>query len=258
MDPEIVPDKIKNPIDKRVLFLILGMAISFQAFITIMPDSEELDVFVAIVSILNPLAAAVTSFVVSQRYGGSQIFGKAYFVLGLGLFMMFLGESTWYYFLYFLEIEPFPSIADVFFFAFYPFSAIHIIINIRFFQAKMNNETKIMLVALPLIIIGIYSAISLQVIGEPNFEFYYGMAFVAASSVVLALALLGSLIFRGGVLGIAWALMLLGLFLTNAGDVWYFYLETFGAYTDSHPVDLLWYGGYWIITYGLYKHKKII
>lgn len=107
-------------------------------------------------------------------------------------------------------------------------------------------------------IIGIYSTISLQTIGEPNFEFYYGMAFVTASSIVLALALLSSLVFRGGVLGIAWVLMLLGLFLTNVGDVWYFYLETFNAYVDGHPVELLWYSGYWVITYGLYKHKKII
>lgn len=258
MRPESVPDKIKSSIDKRILLLILGMAISFQAFITMTPSSEELDIFIASVSILNPLVASVASFVVAQRYGGSQVFGKAYLALGLGLFMMFLGESMWYYFLYFLEIEPFPSIVDVFFFAFYPLSAVHIITNVRFFQAKMTYQSKTMLAVLPLVIIGIYSAISLQTIGEPNFEFYYGMAFVAASAVLLALALLGSLVFRGGVLGIAWVLMLLGLLLTNVGDVWYFYLETFGAYEDGHPVELLWYGGYWIITYGLYKHKKII
>ena len=258
MRPESVPDKIKSSIDKRVLLLILAMAISFQAFITIMPSSEELNIFITSVSILNPLVASVASFVVAQRYGGSQVFGRAYLALGMGLFMMFLGESTWYYFLYFLEIEPFPSIADVFFFAFYPLSVVHIITNIRFFQAKMTNKSKMMLVAIPLTIIGIYSATSLQVIEEPNFEFYYGMAFVAASSIVLALALLGSFVFRGGVLGIAWVLMLLGLFFTSVGDVWYFYLETFDAYADGHPVELLWYSGYWIITYGLYKHKKII
>ena len=257
-NPQIVPDKIRSPVDKRVLFLILVMAVSFQAFITVMPDSEELDGFIAAVSILNPLVASGASFVISKRYGKSQVFGKAYFVLGLGLFMMFLGEATWYYFLYFLEIEPFPSIADVFFFAFYPLSAIHIIINIRFFQTKIKLESKIMLIILPLIIIAVYSAISLGQIDTPNFEFYYGLVFVAASSVVLALALLGSLVFRGGVLGIAWILMLSGLLLTNVGDVWFFYLETFGAYTDGHPVELLWYCGYWIITYGLYKHKKTI
>ena len=258
MNPESVPDKIKSSINKKILLLILGMALSFQTFITFMPSSEELDIFIASVSILNPLVASAASFVVAQRYGSSQVFGRAYLALSIGLFMMFLGESTWYYFLYFLEIEPFPSIADVFFFAFYPLSAVHIILNIRFFQTKINHKSKMLLIFLPLAIMGIYSVISLQEIGEPNFEFYYGMAFVAASSIVLTLALLGSLVFRGGLLGIAWVLMLLGLLLTNTGDVWYFYLETFGAYTDGHPVELLWYGGYWIIIYGLYKHKKMI
>ena len=258
MTPESVPDKIKSSINKKVLILILVMALSFQAFITTMPSSAELDIFIATVSILNPLVASVASFVIAQRYGGSQVFGNAYLALSIGLFMMFLGESTWYYFLYFLEIEPFPSIADAFFFAFYPLSAIHIILNIRFFQTKIDHKSRLMLIVIPLTIICIYSAISLHAIEVPNFEFYYGMAFVAASSVVLTLALLGSLVFRGGLLGIAWVLMLLGLLLTNTGDVWYFYLETFGAYDDGHPVELLWYGGYWIITYGLYKHKDII
>ena len=258
MKPESVPDKIKSSVDKRILLLILVMAISFQTYITLVPDSVELDVFIALVSILNPLVASVVSFIVAQRYGGSQVFGKAYLALGLGLFMMFLGESTWYYFLFFLEIEPFPSVADVFFFAFYPLSAIHIITNIKFFQTKMDYKSKTMLITIPLTIIIIYSVISLQEISEPNFEFYYGMVFIVASSTVLALALVASLVFRDGVLGIAWTLMLLGLFLTNVGDVWYYYLETFGVYTDGHPVELLWYGGYWIITYGLYKHKKII
>jgi hypothetical protein len=258
MKPETVPDKISDPINKKVLLMILVTAVSFQAFITIMPNSGELNIFIALVSILNPLITSIMAFVVSLRYGHSQVFGKAYFSLGVGLFMMFLGETTWYYFLYFLEIEPFPSIADVFFFAFYPLSAIHIMINVRFFKTKIDIKSKAILIALPLIIIATYSIITLNEIGEPNFEFYYGMSFVIASSIVLALALLGSLVFRGGVLGIAWTLMLLGLLLTNTGDVWFFYLETFGAYTDGHPVELLWYGGYWVITYGLYKHKKII
>jgi hypothetical protein len=75
---------------------------------------------------------------------------------------------------------------------------------------------------------------------------------------VLALALLGAIVFRGGSLGIVWILLLLGVLVTSIGDIWYFYLELFDGYGSGHPVELLWYAGYWIIFYALYKHRKII
>ena len=141
MEPEKVPEKLKITINKKILLLILTMTLGFQGFISIMPPSDELDIFISFVSIVNPLVASITAFLIAKRYGNSMVFGKAYLILGTSLFMMFLGESTWYYFLNVLKEEPFPSIADVFFFAFYPLAISHIILNIRFFGAKFDSKT---------------------------------------------------------------------------------------------------------------------
>lgn len=258
MEPEKVPENLKIKINKKVLLLILTMVLAFQGFITMMPSSGGLDVFISLVSILNPLVASVTAFLIAKRYGNSMVFGKAYLILGAALFMMFLGESSWYYIQNVLKEEPFPSIADVFFFAFYPLTISHIVLNIRFFGSKFNAKTKLWLVSLPATIIIIYTILTLQQNNELNFDFFYGLIFVIFSSTLLSLSLLGALSFRGGVLSIAWSLLMVGILLTTIGDVWYFYLETFNAYVEGHPVELFWYSSYWVITYGLYKHKKAI
>ena len=109
-----------------------------------------------------------------------------------------------------------------------------------------------------LTLVAVYSSLSLAEIGEANFDYYYGMIYITSSSAVLSAATLGARIFRQGVLGKAWLLLVLGIVLQSSGDVWYFYLETFEQYYLTHPVDLFWYASYMTIIYALFKHKKII
>lgn len=258
MEPEKVPEKLKYPINKKILFLIATLAIVFQIYVNFAPNIDETEYVIAAVSIINPLIASIASFLVAKSYGWSIVFGKAYIALGAGLFSLFLGETTWYYFTFVLEIEPFPSIADVFFYAFYPLTIIHIVLNVRFFKTKISLIHKFWICLIPIPIITIYAFLSITQIGEADFDFYYGFIFVLSTSIVLALALLGTVVFRGGAIGIFWVLLLVGILSTTIGDVWYFYLETLGQYSSGHPVELLWYAGYWIIFYALYKHREII
>ena len=168
-----------------------------------------------------------------------------------------LGETVWLIY-YFLEMDPYPSIADIFYLAFYPLSFYHLQKNIRFFKPKIDFGTKALIAIIPIAIISVYSILSLQEIGEANFDFYYGFSYILSAAVVLSAAILGARIFRQGVLGKAWLLLVLGIAATTIGDVWYFNLETYGQYHLAHPVDLFWYAGWMVITYALFKHKKII
>ncbi len=258
MEPEKVPEKLKNPINKKILLLILGLAIVFQTFVYTAPETDEIEYVIAAVSILNPLVASIFAFYISKMYGSSIVFGKSYAVLGTALFMMFLGESTWYIYIFLLGIDPYPSIADVLFFAFYPLAATHIILNVKFFNTKIDLHNKVWIGTIPVTIVIIYLLFSLQEGVETDIVFYTGLLFVIGSSVLLSLGLLGAIVFRGGVLGIAWLLLLIGILLTTTGDVWYYYIEIPGTYYSGHPVELLWYTSYWLITYALFKHKKII
>jgi len=216
-------------INYKILVVIVVGTIALQSFIIFLGESELTDNIAQAVSLVSTLGVAIASFVISKRYKDSKIFGKAYFFLGLGYFSLFLAEITYTIYEVFLGLDPYPSIADVFFFSFYPFALIHLILNIRFFNTKFSLSSKIWLILFPIVMIGIYTIFSLQIFEEPDFDFYYGIIFVSGSSVVMAFAVLGTKIFRKGLLGIAWLILVLGILSNTIGDICACESECLGA-----------------------------
>lgn len=90
---------------------------------------------------------------------------------------------------------------------------------------------------------------------ELNFDFYYGLIFVSASSIASAMAVLGATTFRKSLLGTVWLLLMIGVFLNTIGDVWYYNLEIFGLYTDQYVVNVIWHLSNMIMIYALFKHR---
>ena len=84
------------------------------------------------------------------------------------------------------------------------------------------------------------------------------MAYVVSSAILLALALVAFVVFRHSVLGVAWTMLVIGIFLYAVADVWYYYLEEIGAFSIKDPVNTLWILSNSIMIYALYKHKKTI
>jgi len=256
--PDIVPEKLQSSINLKILLLILGIMISFQIFLYVtFPNPDDASNLVDVISVINPLIASIAAFVVAKKYWGSKVFGKAYLALALGLTMNFLGETV--YGIYeALGYDTNFGPMDILFYAFYPLVLTHLILNIRFFKPKISYFTKAWVVAIPMFIILIYSILSLQKQGEANFAFYTGLIYVILSSTILSGTLLGARVFKQGVLGKAWLVLLIGIILQTTGDVWYGYLDTLDQYTLTHPMNLLYYASYLIITYALYKHQKTI
>ena len=256
--PEIVPERLTHPINYKILGLIAGIVISFQIYLySAYPNPDDASGLVDIISIINPTIAAIFGFYVAKQYKGSAIFGKAYLALALALAMNAVGETV--YGIYdSLGIDTTFTVADIVFWAFYPLVLAHLVLNIRFFKPKISHFTKGWVMAIPILITTVYSLLSLQKIGHPDFTFFTGLTYVILSSTVLSGTMLGARVFRQGVLGVAWLVLLIGIILQTTGDVGYSYLDTFDQYTLMHPINLCWYASYMIIAYALYKHQKII
>ena len=156
------------------------MALAFQFYVKSLQQGEA-DTPITIVSIILPAIAAGAAFYVANKYRSSEVFGKAYLALGLGLAMNSLGETVWLIY-YFQGMDPYPSIADTFYLAFYPLSFYHLQKNIRFFKPKIDIATKVLIVIIPTCIVSVYAFLSLEEIGEANFDFYYGFTYIISSA----------------------------------------------------------------------------
>jgi hypothetical protein len=258
MEPDIVPDKLEDRINYKVILLIIFVTVSFQGSMFFLQSDDDRDQIISIVAIINPASASIFGFIVAKNYGRSKTFGKAHLALGSGFLCAGIAECIYLIYDIVLKIDPYPSIADVFFFALYPFLLAYLIISIRFFKPKISMMELFWMPAIPIIIISTYITLSFNEIQETNFDFYYGTIFALLPAIVLPFAILGAKTFRGGIIGTAWLALVFAIIALTIGDVWYYYLEIFGEYDLLHPVNMFWYSGYWIIVYALYKHRKSI
>lgn len=258
--PEVVPEKVKSTYDYKAFLGIAILVISFHVSINYFVSGDNADTAVSIFSMFVPLSLAIIGFSVVKKYKGTQIFGRAYLALSLGYLSIFFAEVTYAVYDIVYDIEPYPSIADVFFFLLYPLLLTYLFINIKFFAPNLGRNSKLWIILMPLIVLLGYSILS-TTIGEISvleFDFYYGIVFVYAATLTLAVAVVGASIFRQGAIGMAWLILVIGILLNNIGDIWYYNLELFGGYDLVHPVNMFWYSGYIVVIYALLKHKKTL
>lgn len=254
---EIVSADAAAKIDYRFLLLILVGVVLFQVYLNTLSNEADVENSIIVISIISQLATAIAALCISKRYWGTHVFGKSYLALSLAFFSVFVGEVMYNTYLFVFEIDPYPSIADLFFFLLYPFSFIHLVLNIRFFRPNVSTTDKLWVIALAIVITLFYSYYSFLETGEINFDFYYGINFVAGAAAITSLAILGTKILWTVPLGRAWFLLMIGIMIGTIGDVWYHHLEITESFDTSHIVNLFWYASYWVIVYSLYKHGKI-
>ena len=172
-NPDVVPDKLRNPISYKIIALIIATGIGIYVVMNNLSEDDTGNLaFVLSVGIAS--AVSISSFIVAKRYWGTAIFGKSYLALGLAYLCYALGEVLYYTFDLILGIEPYPSVADVFFFGLYPLTLAHLILNIKFFGAKLSKASKIWLPLIPIGFLIIYGYVSITEFEEANFDFYYG------------------------------------------------------------------------------------
>ena len=248
----------KGTVSIKAILIVAAIAIGYQMFISD-PGFDEDEVSFAYFSYgVSCLAVGIASFFVARRYRGSPVFGKTYFALAVGFVLLFVGDLIYNYYDIVLGEDPYPSIADAFFIAFYAFAGYHIVKNVQYFKKDLSWIAKIGVVAIAVSMVAIYGILTIETLYGDPVSYSLSMAYVLSSAAVLALALLGAVVFRNSVLGVAWGILVAGIFLYSVADVWYYYLEEIEAYTLSNPVNTLWILSNAIMVYALYVHKKTI
>lgn len=255
---ETVPDKLTSSISYKVIFAIVIVNIVSHYYGVLSKN----DLFVYVFSIACPVTAGIASLIVSKGYSASttsKVFQRGFFCFGIALLSTATGDFI--YFIYDVG-NSYPSIADIFYFPFYPLVIIHLFLNIRFFKYDFpqvllkEKKDLIWLISVPSIIFAFYVLLSdgLSYSIEALLSNYY----VAIVAISLSLNVYAVKIFKEGALGKPWLLLLFGILAFNVADVIYYHLESINSYDALNPINMLWNIGYLIIAYSLIKHDKII
>ena len=252
-EPEIVPNKLNDPINFKIIALIIGGMIGFHVLINSINKPETI---IYSWSIGVPFIIAVLSFITAKKYFGTLIYSRAFKFLGISFIGIFGGELIYFIYEELLKLDPYPSVGDAFYFMFYPCIILFLRTMIKFFSPKQGKLDTIIILVIPIALSGIYITLATPI--EFNFDFWFGLASIIATTTTLGFAIQAARTFRGGIIQTTWVLFVIGILSVAIGDVWYYYLELFEGYSLEHPVNLFWYVGYLFVLYSLIKHKKTL
>lgn len=257
-ESEPIPKQLGGRIDYKILIAIFCLTLAYHIVNNAIKDITDEFNAIDVIEISLQSVVMIFAYVISKLYWPGKIFGRAYFALGMAFGMWLTAEILWQIYENVLFIEPYPSFADIFYFSFYPFALYHMITNIRGFEVKITKKTKTWMIIIPIIIISAYSYLAITENEGVSFDYYYSLIFVSIASVSIPFAILGAQSFRHSALAVVWSLLAVGIFFHIFADIWYYYLEIFDQYADTHIVNALWQTGWMIIIYALYKHQKVL
>ncbi len=240
-----------------ILPTLVGLAIIYYAYITIYDDTPALD-FPEFSYIIGATISGIIASIVGWKYRTHETFRTSYFALGIYFFLLAIGEIVYIIYYHVLEINAYPSMADVFYLSAIIFAFIHLVLNINYFKKKISNKIKVILPITGLIIFLVYASFSFNQIGEFNLIFFMGLLYASTYSILFPLAILGIIVSRKTPLASTWLVLVIGIFLLGIGQVWWIFLEFFGGFSYRHPVTALWLLGFMVMTYALIKHIMVL
>lgn len=186
---------------------------------------------------------------------------KSFLYLAMALTSNFIGEQIWTYYKSVLDIEPFPSLGDVFFLLFYPLTIIFLMKYIKFEFSKFSKVNLIFVIIIP----AAFLYPTLQLTYEYNIEesklgMLFAISYTAFDAIILGFAILSALRHFKESRNNFWIYLNLGIFVWIIANTIFLYAVSNDEYYDGHIVDALWPVSYslWLFAiYDFYKNVKL-
>ena len=246
-------DKIHT--SKIVLICIIAFICSLyilRQFITY----QEFSGFYIILFLIIPGVALGMSIVVF-RSQLSTPFAHTFLFLSLALSFLFIAEQIWTTFEYFLFIDPFPSIADIFYVLSYPFFALFLFSYLKPLKKLITKR----IVGFAVIVSSAFILPVFMTTYDLNsesemFEFIMALLYPIADAILLVPAIIGIIFLFRGERNYFWSSILIGIILTVIADVTFTFLDAADLYQGGNPIELGWLIAYVLWAFACYEYKK--
>lgn len=236
-----------------VVFFIDVLLYFFQ------PLGQDFFIIADLTSMAFSFLAVVFGIYAYRSHQFSDAQGKALFFLTFGIFLWFLGETTWaIYEINFGLLTPSPTIADFFWISAYPLFLISLSYIWRLALWPIGKKWFILLAFILLTVSFSLWYFSIPTLIGPSLspaEKISTAGYVLGDMLVLnSLIIVMAYLFKNKLLK-AWGLILLGTVFSTIADV--LYTHTYAAYMSGNLIDLFWDFSYIIFAIAfLYYRSK--
>jgi signal transduction histidine kinase len=217
---------------------------------------QEFSPFYIILFLIIPGIALGMSVLVLKSQIGTPL-ARTFLFLSLALSFLFIAEQMWTAFEYFLLIDPFPSMADIFYILSYPFFALFLFSYLKPLKKYITKRIVGFAVILSSsFILPVFMTTYDLNLESDMFEFIMALLYPVADAILLVPAIIGILFLFRGEQNYFWGAMLVGILLTVIADVTFTFLDAGDAYEGGNLIELGWLTAYILWAFACYEYKK--
>ena len=169
-----------------------------------------------------------------------------------------IAELTWIFYEVMLNVDPFPSVADLFYVVGYPFLFLFLIFYIEPVRKAVTKKMLIVATLLSLSVLIPSLFLALEDDSEmPYFEAILAGIYPMLDALVIIPALIGVTLFFKGKVNFMWTLVCLGIFSLFIADTVFLFAQIDMWYYTGNPLELLFYFTYVLMAFGIYDNMKV-
>lgn len=240
-------------------FLLISLVATGLAFLIAGSFGKETAIVFGNWIFVLSAAPVILSGILIKRKGFQGIHGKSWIFFLIFAVLWFIADQVFTYNELYLHEKPFPSSADVFYLAGYPFYFVFVLIYLKPFKNAISKKLIVFasLIAIAILISNLYMTFQNNSPDETQTAIIIGLIYPIADAIVLAPTIIGVTLFFRGEVNFLWTFLLVGFICEVIGDTAFQYLSLYNEMYTGHPIDMLFLWAYIIFSFGIYDHIKI-
>ena len=186
---------------------------------------------------------------------------KSLIFLSLSFTFWFLAEQTWNLYEHVFEIDPYPSLADVFYLLAPIFMLIAISIFLKSTEKKFSRKNIVFACVISLLILipSLFYTVDAGIEDGP-LELAIAVIYPILDAILLVPVIISVLLLISTKHSFFWAMILAGVIIFTTADTVFLLLVILDQYEDGHPVDILWISSYviwsFMMIFIIFQSKK--
>jgi hypothetical protein len=236
-------------------YLIAALAVIASVNLISNFASEDLAIYVGNFSYI-PIAGSflILSMLIIARFGMTGNHGLAWISFGGLAISWFIAEMIWIVQEVYLQIDPFPSAADIFYLVGYPFLLMFFIAYLQPVKSAITKKIFATSLAISsgILVAGLYFVLGVGG-NDDIFEVVLASIYPIFDAMVFIPALIGVALFFKGHVNFMWTLFCFGIISLFIGDAAFLFAQNEDSYYTGNPMEILYYWNYVLMSFGIYN-----
>jgi signal transduction histidine kinase len=251
--------KDRNP----VIFLIsvlVAITLLYQLRL-FLDDSQFMWISIPAYAIIVGVLILFSLLLTIKLHKQNHFQSKAFLFFTIGVAFWFIADQIWVVYEHIYDVDPFPSIADIFYIGAYPLLVVFLLLSLKPITKLITKKVWLFAFLLSFSfltpsLLSCFNSLSDDE-GLDVFSKSIALSYPILSTFQLAPAIIGIMFMVKKGASYSWMLLLFAFLMYSVSDTFYLFSQLDGTYRDGHPVDLMYLYSFILLIFSLHNRLKI-